>query len=392
MNITFRKNYFYVFILLYGFSYMCNAVYGTFIPVYLSFIGYSKTNIGILLSLAPIVAILAQPLWGTLSDRAKVKNTILKILIAGSALSVLFYRLSTNFFYLSFIITCFTFFQTSINPMSDAITLEYTTIAKWKFGHIRLAGTIGYSSMAALAGTLLMGSIYKIFNIYFILSVLTFGTVFLLPKIKGHQFQGKKFAIWSLFREKKLLIYMVFSLIIQITIGFYNTFFAIYYQQLGASNALIGWAAFISGISEIPFLLWAHVLLKKIKTHHALLFAGSLASIRWFLLGIVKIPYLVLILQSMHGLIYIVITVSLVTYINESVPKELRASGQALNGIFGMGIARVIGSLFGGYLSDAFGIRRMFLYNSIFTLAAVIIFGAIFYAHKEFTVRDQSLK
>lgn len=392
MNITFRKNYLYVFILLYGFSYMCNAVYGTFMPVYLRFIGYSKTDIGILLSLAPIIAILGQPLWGILSDRAKVKNTILKILIAGSALSILFYRFSTNFFYLSFIITCFTFFQTSINPMSDAITLEYSTKAKWKFGHIRLAGTIGYSLMAAIAGTLLMGSIYKIFSIYFILAVLTFCIVFLLPKVKGHQSEGKKLAIWSLFREKKLLIYMIFALILQITVGFYNTFFSIYYQQLGASSALIGWAAFISGISEIPFLLWAHILLKKIKTHHALLFAGSLASIRWLLLGLTKSPSLVLILQSMHGLIYIVIIVSLATYINESVPKELKASGQALNGIFGMGIARVIGSLFGGYLSDAFGIRRMFIYNSIFTLAAVIIFGAIFFTHKEFTNRAQSVK
>jgi MFS transporter, PPP family, 3-phenylpropionic acid transporter len=373
-----QDRYFFIFLSLYAFSYMCNAVYSTFIPIYLTSVGYNKTNIGILLSLAPIVAIIGQPLWGTFSDRAKTKNMVLKILILGSAFSVLFYRVSSSFFYLSFIITCFTFFQTSINPMSDAITLEYSQISKWKFGHIRLAGTIGYSLMAVLAGILLMKNLNRMFVIYFTLGILTFVAAVLLPKVKGHQSEGKKLAVWRVFQDRTLVLYILFALIIQITLGFYYTFFSIYYQQLGASRSLIGWGSFASGISEIPFLLFAHIILKKAKTHHALLFAGTAASLRWLLLGVVVNPYMVLLLQGMHGMIFIVISVSLATYINNSVPKELKASGQALSAVFGTGVARVIGSLFGGYLSDMFGIRRMFINNSIFAFAAVIAFAVIF--------------
>lgn len=379
------NKYLLIFILFYGFSYMCNLVYSSFISIYLNSVGFNKTNIGVLTSLAPIVAILGQPLWGTLSDRAKNKNTILITLLLGSAVTILFYRTSTNFFYLSFIITAFTFFQTSINPMTDALTLEYIQISKWKFGRIRLAGTIGYSIMAIFAGMLLKKTIDKMFILYFMLSIITLFFAFLLPNVKGHQTKERRTFIWSLFKDKKLLTYMIFALMIQITLGFYNTFFSIYYEQLGASRTLIGWAFFISAISEVPFLLFAHVILKKIQTHHALLFAGIAAALRWVLLGFATNNYLVLLTQFLHGLVYIVISVSMATYINKSVPNELKASGQALNALFGTGIARVIGSLLGGFLSDIFGIKNMFLYNSLFCVASVIIFGVIFLRNKVLT-------
>lgn len=353
---------------------MCNAVYSIYIPVYLNSAGYSKTSIGVLLSLAPIMAILAQPIWGTFSDRAKYKNTVLMILILGSSFTILFYRFSINFLYLSLIISCFTLFQTSINPMSDAIALEYTSKTKWKFGHIRLAGTVGYSIMSVTAGVLLTKNINRMFIIYFIAGLLTFLTVLFLPKTEGHQSKGTKLAFWSLFKDKRLVLFLSFALVIQITLGYYYTFFSIYYQQLGATKTMIGWSNFIAAMSETPFLLFSHVILKKIETQQALVIAGSAAAVRWLLLGVTVSPFIILGFQLLHGLINIVVTVSLAMYINEYVPKELKSSGQALNGLVCTGIARILGSLMGGYFSDVFGIKNMFLYNSAITFIAVLIF------------------
>jgi MFS transporter, PPP family, 3-phenylpropionic acid transporter len=368
-----KNKYFITFLLLYAFSYMCNAAYSIYIPVYLNSVGYSKTNIGILLSLAPIIAIIAQPLWGTLSDRAKHKNTILIILILGSSFSILLYKLSINFFYLSLIISCFTLFQSSINPLSDAIALEYTSKTKWKFGHIRLAGTIGYSLMSVAAGILLMKNINRIFVLYFIAGLLALIAALYLPKIRGHQSMGKKLVFWSLFKDKTLILYLSFALIVQITLGYYYTFFSIYYQQLGASKTLIGWSNFIAAMSETPFLLFSHIVLKKIKTPHVLIIAGSAAALRWLLLGLTANPFSILVFQLLHGFINIVITVSLAMYINEFVPDVLKASGQALNGLVCTGIARILGSLLGGYFSDVFGMKNMFLYNSALVFITVLI-------------------
>ena len=382
MLILKKINSLYFFILLYGFSYMCNAINGTFMPLYLNSIGYSKTFVGILLSLAPIVAIVGQPTWGTLADRSKNKNTILKLLILGNVLTILFISFSDNFFYLLLVLTCFTFFQTSLNPMTDTITLEYSTKAKWHFGHIRLAGTLGYCFMAVLAGFLLRKNINLMFPLYSAFAIAAFVIASFLPRIKGYQSEGKKVYLWSLLRDKKLVLYISFALIIQITLGYYNSFFGIYFQSLGASRSLIGTASFISGISEVPFLLFAHRILGKVKIEKALIFAGFAAVFRWFFLALSSSTHVVLLLQLLHGLIYIVIAVSLATYINSSVPKELKASGQALNAIVGTGISRVIGSLLGGYLSDIFGIRNMFFANSFLVLLAVVIWGCIFFRPK----------
>jgi MFS transporter, PPP family, 3-phenylpropionic acid transporter len=378
MKLEKHTKYLFMFILFYTFSYMCLSVYGSFLPLYLKSTGFNQTQIGMLTSLAPIVAILVQPMWGTVSDRSKTKNRVLILVIIGSTSSILFYRLSTSFIYLAFIITVFTFFQTAINPTTDSITLESCQKHRWKFGHIRLAGTIGFCIMAVIAGRLLSESIGRMFVIYFVMGLVTLTCAFLLPKVKGYQSKGKKVFIFSLLKNRTLFMYISLALMIQITLGFFTTFFSIHYQMLGADRGLIGWAFFISGMSEIPFLLYAHKILKKVKTHHALLFAGAAAGLRWFLMAITSSIYLILVFQLLHGLIYIIIMMSMATYINETAPNELKASGQALNAIVGTGISRVIGSFFGGYLSDIFGIQKMFLYNSIFVLSAVVIFAFLF--------------
>ncbi|MFH5181882.1 MFS transporter [Paenibacillus sp. TAB 01] len=123
------------FLLFYMVFYMGNAVYGTYLPVYFQSIGASATQIGTLLSLGPLVAVLAQPLWGSVGDRAKTKNTVLALLIAGCCVIILFFPLSTAFAYLLFMVCLFTFFQTSISAISDAITLEeLEKHKKWSFG------------------------------------------------------------------------------------------------------------------------------------------------------------------------------------------------------------------------------------------------------------------
>lgn len=357
---------------------MGNAVYSTFMPVYLNHIGYGQTAIGTLLALGPFIAIIAQPIWGIAGDRAKTKNAVLQVLLLGSAITVMLYPLSRNFYYILAVMAAFTFFQTSTGPMSDAITLEYLDKTRWTFGPIRMSGTIGYAVMSIIAGIIAKRYINGIFVLYFMIMLAVLGVSLGLPKVKGHQFRGPKVPIWRLFKDRELMLLMAFNLVIQITLGFYYTFFPIYFKEMGGDSALLGWAMFISSVSEIPFLLFADKILKKIGTRYTLLGSAAVAAVRWLILHFVSNPFIVLPLQALHGLIFIVFSFSLATYINQEVPKELRASGQTLNGLIGLGIARIIGSILGGVLSDMVGIRQVFLYDSLLAFAAVIAFGSIF--------------
>ncbi len=377
------KKIYYSFIALYATLFMSNAIYGTFLPVYLDYIGYSKASIGVLMSLGPFVAIIAQPFWGIISDRSKSKNQILKLLFIASILIMALYPLSSNFYYLLIIIAIFTFFQTSISPISDTITLEYLSTTRQKFGPIRMAGTIGFAVMSIVAGFFAQKYIKSIFALNVVIMCLAFFTVLKLPVVQGHQFGKQRVSIIKLFSDKNLVALMALNFLVQVTLGFYYTYFPIYFKQLGGSSSLLGWAYFISAISEIPFLLCADKILQKVKTTKALLFSTFVASIRWFLTFVITNAYMFLPLQLLHGLIFIVLYYSMAIYINQEVPKELKASGQTINNLIGMGIARITGSLAGGFLSDIYGIKNLFLYNSILALITVLIFAYIFLTMKK---------
>lgn len=376
------NRYPYYFLLLYAVTYMANAVYGTFIPIYLSNAGFSKTAVGTLLALGPFIAFIAQPIWGLASDRAASKNSILKTLIFGSAAAIVLYPLSINFFYILAVIVVFSFFQSSVAPVSDAITLEHLETSRWKFSRIRLAGTLGFALMSVVAGVIARKNIESIFILYFSIAMVAFFAVFRLPLVKGHQSEGKKVPIWHLFKIRELVILFAFSFVVQLTFGFYYSFFPIYYKQLGADSAMLGWAMFITSTSEIPFLLFADKILAKLGIKLTLISSSLIIAIRWMLLFFITDTYAILAVNATHGLTFIVFSFCMATFINKNVPKELRASGQTMNALC-MGLARIIGSVFGGIFSDAAGIQQVFLHTSLIDFAAVIIFGTLFLLQRQ---------
>jgi PPP family 3-phenylpropionic acid transporter len=374
------RSYPFYFIAFYLFLYMGFAVFSVFMPVYLDELGYDNSDIGTLLSLGSFVGLFAQPLWGIISDRSKTKNNVLKVLALLSSLGILLFGVSGNYFYIFSIMIVFSFFQSPIVPISDSITLEYISSKGWKFGPIRLAGTIGYAVMPVLAGAMIKNNTNIMFFLCFVIGFMMFLSVFMMPKVKGHQSSGRKTSIFELLKNRELMLLLGFTVVVQITIGYYNSFFSIYYKEMGADNSILGWATFIACMSEVVFLLIGDRVIKRFGIKLTMICAAFIAVFRWALMGVVNNIYLILILQLLHGFTFIVIFYSMAMYINEKVQDELKASGQALNSAVGMGFTRIIGSVAGGVLSDYIGIRQVFTLSSIAVLVSIIVFVPIFMA------------
>ncbi|WP_407083045.1 MFS transporter [Paenibacillus aurantius] len=367
------------FLFFYVFIYMSNAVYGTFIPLYFQDVGFTQSQIGTLLSLGPLVAVLAQPVWGTFSDRARTKNGILLLLIGGTTVSVLLYPLSDQFAYLLVMISLFTFFQTSIFAVGDAITLEALDRRKsGNFSHIRLGGTVGFAIMSILFGLIASKHIDLLFVVYAGLLVISFLLVTRFPRIEGHQSQGRTMRIWVLLRNRRLMLYLTFNFLIQISLGYYYSFFPLYFKEMGGAPSWLGWSMVISSLSEVPFLLLSRRIFARIPVPFILLGAGAAAALRWYFFSVIGNPYWTLPVQVLHGAIFIVLSVTMATVINREVPNELKASGQTLNGLLSLGAARIIGSFSGGLASEAFGMRRVFSFHFGLSLLCVAGFAVLF--------------
>ncbi|MGO4276435.1 MFS transporter, partial [Paenibacillus sp. TAF58] len=147
--------------------------------------------------------------------------------------------------------------------------------------------------------------------------------------------------------------------------------------EMGGDSMLLGWSMVISSLSELPFLLFSGWIFKRISISAVLIVAALASSIRWFLFTLIGNPLWILPVQLLHGLIFIVLSVTLATFINREVPPEWKASGQTLNGLLSLGAARIIGSFLGGIMSSAYGMRQVFLYSSWISMSCVIVFGFV---------------
>ena len=127
----------------------------------------------------------------------------------------------------------------------------------------------------------------------------------------------------------------------------------------------------------MPFLLLSGKIFSRVRIPYILLGAAAATALRWLLFSVLHSPYAILPVQALHGLIFIVISVTMSVFINKEVPGELKASGQTLNGLINLGIARMIGSFAGGIASEHFGMQKLFLYSSVITVASMLLFALV---------------
>lgn len=134
----------------------------------------------------------------------------------------------------------------------------------------------------------------------------------------------------------------------------------------------------LSSLSEVPFLLLAGKIFQRVRIHYILFGAGIAAALRWYLFSVIHDPYWTIPVQVLHGLIFIVLSVTMATVINREVPDELKASGQTLNALMCLGIARLIGSYAGGEASEIWGMRDVFMYNAVLAVGCIVVFAVLF--------------
>lgn len=387
-----KSEYPYVFLAIFALTWMLSASYNSFIPVFLNQIGFSKSAIGVLLAIGPAVALVSQPVWGSVCDRSKVKNSVLKILLVGSALFSMFFLTTQNYYLIFLIMIVFTFFYSPVNYITDAITLEYLEDKKWKYGPIRLAGTVGYALLSILVGILAKIDIRNIFFIFVIVALSGLAVTFGMPKVKGYRSKSSSIKLFTIFKNRELMAILALNLVFNITFGFLTSFFPVYYSSMGADSFLVGIAMFISSMSELPFLIFADKVINKLGIKATLLISSLVMGTRLAVLFMLKDIYIVLAVCLVHGMTYIVFAYCTAIYMNKSVPKELKALGQTINGFIAIGIARIIGNIGGGVLSDKIGIGSVFLVSSAIEIAAVLIFiGMNFYGNHKKCMSNRSI-
>ena len=366
----------YILFLVYVLFYSGQSIYNTYLNLYLSQVGLSYSQVGMTISISTICVLAGQMNWGIASDRCRSKNLILSILLlAASMISLMFY-LGSGYFYLIAAVSLFAFFFNPIVPLLDNYTIEYIEKnGKSDYGHLRMGGTIGYCITVLLIGLLLKDDYRGIFILVSAALFLCFMLYRTLPKISGYRSRENHTSWKDILGNRTLIGLILFSLIFNLGLSFFYSFYPIYFTEIGGNSSLIGTMMFLCAVSEIPMLLIIDKIVRKIGLEHTLIIAGIVTSARWLLLFVLRNPSAAIFVSLLHGIGYTSFSYCIITYIGRSVPKDMRATCQTLNALIGTVGSKVLFGYIGGLASEAFGANRIMLASSLLMLVSTCVFA-----------------
>jgi len=340
----------------YFFYFAAVGVYVIFLPKVFSDIGYTPSQIGVILALAPLMRFATPFLF---LKHIKLDQNLFKLSLLLSIFSAAMFYLSLHNFYLLLLNNIILGVCLSlILPYMEVISLK--ELGNSLYGKARLFGSIGFMLISLVLAKYLSSPFIAIH--YYLLTVLLtaiFSYLLLKYDTPHHEQKGvdtKKFSLikhWP-FWLSLFLMQMSFG-------GFYN-FFTIYESQHGISLETISYLWSFGVICEILMFYFQAPLLKK-----NLLFMIKLSivitSLRWLMLYLypnsINIAY---ISQSLHAFSFGLYHSTVIIYLY-SIYSNKKLAQQFMLGI-AYGLGGFTGALISGYLYG----ENLFLYSSIIAL------------------------
>ena len=357
---------------VYVVFYSTVAIYGAYLNLYLSSTGLSNLQIGAIVSLSTGFTFFANVFWGEISDRTGDLRRVIMLALLLSLGLVLGYYLHSSFIYLAIISVLFAVCFNPITPLLDAYSLELLEDTQTDYGQIRMGGTIGYSVTVLIAGWFLDDAYGRIFLIAAVLLFLAWLTLKRFPRVEGAVKAPKQ--AQAMPKDKLLIALLIFNFIFALGTAFYSAFYPIYFESIGGNSRLIGIMLFLGAMSEVPVLIYVGRIIDRIGIKKLLVIASLCTIVRWVLLGFLVNPVAIIAVSLLHGIGFTSFNYGLITYINKSLPRQMRARGQTFYVLLGSVLPRVISGYLGGLATTYIGTNRLVLLNAGLLAVATLVF------------------
>lgn len=361
----------------FSFSFfMTMALVVSFLPLYYDSLGYSRLQIGALYSIGPAVGIVANLFWGLVSDRFQtLKKTIIVILFGQLAMVLLLFR--TDVYSVLFVIvTGFYFFQTPLNGLNDSQILLYSSRNGKSYAFFRMWGSLGFAFAAVMIGLVLNRLGIGVISTLAVGSVgLSLCLAFLLKDTRAGMKKMDLSGVVKIIFNRKLLWFLMLVFLMSIAHRSNDGFLSTYLKDMGGRN-LVGVAWMTSALSEVPMFFYLSKHGHKYKELPLLAVACCVYVVRFFLMSLVSGPGWIIPLQALHSLSFGIFLVTALRYLQQLVPDEYRATGQAVFNMTWSGFSGLASGFIGGRVYDAWGGAILYRVAAASALLAFIGFMA----------------
>lgn len=362
---------------------------GLFLPYYSLFLrdgaGLSESEIGIVLSMLPLVGVPMQLFWGHLSDRSGMRRGILVVLGLGAAVSYWFLGFAETFLAFTLGTALSAAFSRPQIPMTVGATLAVLpSAADNRFGIVRAGGTLGFLIMVTgLPAVLLWSEGSNWFSsrleVYFwsllLVSLLSGLAALSLPSTKLTGNRSRRGDLRALLSHRPILYFMGFLFFAHLFIQGPIHLVALLITEKGGELSHVSQMWIWMLVIEIGLLLRFRWLVMRLGRAKLLCVGLIVEGARWAMCGLVDSLSVVLVLQALHGFGVVGLLVGAPVYLDAAVPARLRSTAQALVAISGPGAGSLASTLVGGYLIESVGVSA---YYALMGFGSLVVAGAGF--------------
>ena len=343
-----------------GFYFFYYAFVGLFAPywsLYLKSIHFDAIEIAILMSIQPVMRMIAPNLWGWLADHTGKRQTVVQVAATLSAACYLGVFATTSFWGMFLVLALMGFFWSASMPLVEATTLSYLGKHSARYGRIRSWGSVGF--IVAVVG---LGYAFDYIAIAWLLwagliceiGILIFARQIPPSEVLAHHSDSQP--VRQILMQPKVLALFGACFMMSVAHGPYYTFYSIYLVEHGYAKSAVGglWALGVTCEIGVFFLMpW---LVGRLGFTRILLISFSSAVLRFMLIGwAVDFLVLLLVAQTLHAMTFGAYHAASVGLVHEFFQGRHQSKGQALFGSLTYGAGNMVGGLASGPIWQHYG-------------------------------------
>ena len=368
--------------LLYFFIYFPLGAVCPLIGQYLSSIGFTGTQVGIVTAFGTGAAVIGGMFWGRIYANSSRKRLVVIVMFLLSALSSLVSLAITGFIAYTMIYGILYFNQGPSHGLCDSMIMDKNE----NFPAIRACGAIGYASAVFICGQIAQHTGLKVAFIIHAIAFVIAGLImrkFSEPVNYSEKKEtGEAIKISELMKDRGFRRLLVFSFFALGPTMAHNTYFSYLYMDAGGDIAGVGLAFLLMAGSEAPFMWLVPLMNRRISTEKLILFAIVVGFARFMLYGMGPSTGVLLGTFFLQGILNGILLVEVVKYFGKIVDVRLSSISVATYYALGNSLPSIICNFLGGAIMDMSGPRGTYIFFAVLYVISFILY-LVLGLHKE---------
>ena len=376
-KVQYRGSYFSYAITYFAYFFAMGTMVNM-LSIYLTDgLGKTDQEMTFIVSASSLFGIISNPIVGYLNDRFRKSRLIAASLLTGAAIFALIFTISRNTYVLyalnGLIMGCIS----AVSPISERVASS----GKFRYGQIRIWGTIGFAAAPQVAGVILeiadprwlFASVAIALVIGAVSYLLLSGIQFYSEEPETEKTDVKPKNRLSFMKMPMFLLFTCIAMIYSGAAGLNNAYCPILLQDLGLSTTTVGTVISVSVLIELPIVLFSNIYMDRFssKTLAAASIGMMLLQFLFysFCRNLIVVLAAMIFLKAVCGTIFMMVQLKVIRgVVGENSVSTAQGSMNSGNSLVTILIQNA-----GGWLAGMYGIQALYIGLSVLTAIALVL-------------------